>query len=567
MSTNAALKKIKPSDLPSPPQAAIEIMRACSRKDVNNKELSKIAGSDPQLTAEILRVVNSPFFGMANKIQSIPRAVTVLGQRALRNLVLCVSVRDSVRGDAIPGFDTTQYWEDALRRAVAARLLGQSIGLDADECFTAGLLQDFGMLVMIYLQPEWAGMWPELHQQDPVSRYSLEQDTFENSHDNVIEILAQAWALPEELGDALGGHHRCNELSLANEQAKLCKILYSSDWMAAVFSAVDKSLVLDHCRATLPELLGISSQQVEDVLAAMPEQVEEAATALGLHVEQQQDFEKIMREANVRLVEENTTYQELTWKLESALKERDRLAEELNKELELAREIQQSLQPKDPGSNFPLTGINISAKELSGDFYDFFSLEDGRIYFNIGDVSGKGVNAALMMAKTSSLFHCLGKRVHDPEILLSQINDEICETSIRGMFITMIAGLYNPENGDVSLVNAGNPPAILLNADNKMIGFEADAPPLGVVPGAAFPKKELNLQGGSLYMFSDGVTEGRIASGEMLGLRGFMKMILALKKLAPNKQLNTIVSQFQKSSEPLRDDITILLLKDNHGKS
>jgi serine phosphatase RsbU (regulator of sigma subunit) len=68
-------------------------------------------------------------------------------------------------------------------------------------------------------------------------------------------------------------------------------------------------------------------------------------------------------------------------------------------------------------------------------------------------------------------------------------------------------------------------------------------------------------------MFSDGVTEGRIASGEMLGLRGFMKMILALKKLAPNKQLNTIVSQFQKSSEPLRDDITILLLKDIHGKA
>lgn len=542
-------------------------MRACSRKNVNNNELSKIASSDPQLTAELLRVVNSPFFGMANKIQSIPRAITVLGQRALRNLVLCVSVRDSVRSDAIPGFDTTQYWEDALRRAVAARLLGGLLRLDADECFTAGLLQDFGMLVMIYLQPEWAGMWPELHQQDPVSRYSLEQDTFENSHDKVIEILAQAWALPEDLGIPLGGHHHCDEISMSDGQAKLCKILYSSDWMASVFSAVDKSLVLDHCRAVLPECLGISSQQIEDTLAAMPDQVEEAASALGLHVEQQQDFELIMRDANVRLVEENTTYQELTWKLENTLKERDRLAEELNQELELAREIQQSLQPKDLGPNFPLTGVNVSAKELSGDFYDFFSLADGRIYFNIGDVSGKGVYASLMMAKTISLFHCLGKQVHDPELLLAQINDEICETSIRGMFITMIAGLYNPKNGDLSLVNAGNPPAILLSADNKVTSFKADAPPLGVVPGAAFPKKELNLQGGSLYMFSDGVTEGRVASGEMLGLRGFMKMILALKKLPPNEQLNTMVSHFQESSEPLRDDITILLLKDNHGRT
>jgi serine phosphatase RsbU (regulator of sigma subunit) len=562
MATSTALEKIKPSDLPSPPQAAIEIMRACSRKDVSNLELSRIAGSDPQLTAELLRVVNSPFFGMANKIQSIPRAVTVLGQRALRNLVLCVSVRDSVRGDAIPGFDTTQYWEDALRRAVAARMLGQLLRLDVDECFTAGLLQDFGMLVMIYLQPEWAGMWSELHQQDPVSRYSLEQDTFGNSHDKVIKLLAQNWALPEELAIVLGGHHSCDDMALTGDQAKLCKILYSSDWMAAVFSASDKGLVLDHCRSVLPEYFELSTQQIEEILAVMPEQVEEAATALGLHVEQQQDFEQIMREANARLAEENTSYQELTWKLEKALKERDFLAEELNRELELAREIQQSLQPKDQGDHYPLTGINISAKELSGDFYDFFSLPDGRIYFNIGDVSGKGINASLLMAKTSSLFHCLGKQVHDPSSLMAQINDEICETTIRGMFITMIAGLYNPKTSDLCLVNAGNPPAIMLYANGKLDGFKAEAPPLGVLPGAEFPKKELNLKGGSLYMFSDGVTEGRVASGKMLGLRGFMEMIKELSRLAPKEQLETMVGHFHESSEPIRDDITILLLKD-----
>ena len=566
MNADAALKTIKPSDLPSPPQAAIEIMRACSAKEPKTQELSRIASSDPQLTAEILRVVNSPFFGMANKIQSIPRAVTVLGQRALRSLVLCISVRDSMQGHEIPGFDTTQYWEDALRRAVAARMLGQLVRLDPDECFTAGLLQDFGMLVMIYLQPEWAGMWSELHQQDPVSRYSLERDTFENTHDNVIKVLAEAWALPEELTLVLGSHHHCDDVVMQDEQSKLCKILYSSDWMAAVFSASDKNLVLDQCRVLPNDCLGISQEQVDEVLAAMPEQVAEAATALGLHVTQQQDFEQIMREANVRLVEENTTYQELTWSLEKALKERDRLAAEFNKELELAREIQQSLQPKDSGDDFPLTGINIAAKELSGDFYDFFSLPDGRIYFNIGDVSGKGVYAALLMAKTISLFHCLGKQIHDPGILLSQINDEICETSIRGMFITMIAGLYNPETGNVSLVNAGNPPALVLKADGKVGAFEADGPPIGVVPGTVFTKKELNLKGGSLYMFSDGVSEGHTANGEMLGIRGFMKMILKLNKLDPKDQLNKIIGFFQQSSEPIRDDITVLLLRDHRGK-
>ena len=84
---------------------------------------------------------------------------------------------------------------------------------------------------------------------------------------------------------------------------------------------------------------------------------------------------------------------------------------------------------------------------MSGDFYDFFELADGRIYFGLGDVSGKGMDAALLMSKTASLFRCLGKTIHEPNILLATINRELCETAIHGMFVTMVCGLLDPATG------------------------------------------------------------------------------------------------------------------------
>ena len=106
----------------------------------------------------------------------------------------------------------------------------------------------------------------------------------------------------------------------------------------------------------------------------------------------------------------------------------DRLVEQerMQKELELAREIQESLLP-DQRDDFPVLGMNIPARGVSGDFYDFFLRDDGLIYFNLADVSGKGMNAAILMAKTSSLLHHLAKDMDDVGEHLARVNDEICE--------------------------------------------------------------------------------------------------------------------------------------------
>ena len=566
MTTYKPISSIKPADLPAPPQAAIAIMRACGRIDMDNKKLARMASSDPVLTAELLRIANSAMFGFSGKVQSIARAISLLGLRALRNLALCLSVRGALKEGAIPGFDITLYWEDALRHAVCARMIGQQTGMDTDECFTAGLLQEFGMLVLFYLHPDKGCLWSKFYAQDPDARQKMVQKHFGVSHGQVTMMLAQNWSLPDDLTEALGDPSYPEDAN-DNTVSKLGLILICGDWLATVYNAEDKHLVLERSKDLLAKYFSLDAELVDECLQAVPEQVEEAADALGLHISQQNDFNKVICEANIQLTESNLSYQELTWQLEKTLQERDQLAAELDRELTLAREMQQTLLPSPEGQDYPVSGINVSARYLSGDFYDYFTLKDGRIYFNLGDVSGKGANAALMMAKVISLFHCLGKRLHNPGMLLATLNEEICQTAARGMFVTLVAGIYDPQTGILRLVNAGHPPLLLFDRNGgQPEKIDAQAPPLGVVPGTAFPEIKLTLGDRSLYIYSDGVTEGHIGEGRELGLHGLVRMIVELNDLPPQDRLAAIVDRFHNSSVPLRDDVTLLLLEDRHAR-
>lgn len=235
--------------------------------------------------------------------------------------------------------------------------------------------------------------------------------------------------------------------------------------------------------------------------------------------------------------------------------------ERLEKELELAREIQRNLLPATPARAFPIVGINIPAWEVSGDFYDFLELPDGRIYFNLADVSGKGMNAALLMAKTSSLLHCLAKSVHDVGELLAAVNDEVCETASHGMFVTIVSGFIDASRQTVTLANAGHQPPLLRDRQGNYQEFEALAPPLGIVQDAEFPSVEFPLGDGSLYLFSDGVTESLTEANEQLDVDGLMRLINSSASLSVDLRLQNIVAEVRRPETAQRDDITLMLIE------
>ncbi|MCB1743676.1 MAG: PP2C family protein-serine/threonine phosphatase, partial [Gammaproteobacteria bacterium] len=237
----------------------------------------------------------------------------------------------------------------------------------------------------------------------------------------------------------------------------------------------------------------------------------------------------------------------------------------LRRELKLAGEIQRSLLPGDVPDDYPIRGVNIPARGVSGDFFDVFDLADGRIAFNIGDVSGKGINAALLMSKVSSLYRCLGKAVDDPGMVMWMLNREICETSTRGMFVTLIGGVLDPLTGLVQLSNAGHLPALCRTADGRYQAYGAEAPPLGISaddgPPNAYPVVEIELMGGCLSLFTDGFTECRLANGSELGVPGYQRMLDAVMHEPLPRRVETMVDRLARMCDTFRDDVTLVMVE------
>ncbi len=234
--------------------------------------------------------------------------------------------------------------------------------------------------------------------------------------------------------------------------------------------------------------------------------------------------------------------------------------ERMRRELDLAREIQRGLLPTPPDAGFPVCGVNLPALEVSGDFYDFFMLPDGRIAWGLGDVSGKGMNAALLMTKTIALFRCLGKNEHDPARLLAVLNDEIAETARFGMFVTMIAGVFDPASGELVWANAGHQPPLWRGADGGYRELEAAGVALGVLSGMAYDAQRLNLADGRLFVFTDGATEGHDEHGAMLGLPGLQTLLERHAGLPPEALLAAVTAALARPGVRLHDDLTLLAI-------
>ncbi len=552
---------VRPTDLPAPPKDAIRIVQACSRPGVDSRDLARLVANDPVLTAELLRISNSAYFGLVSQVKSVSRAVTVLGNRALRNLVLCISMRDALRSDAIPGFNIDVYWEDALRRAVSARILAELARLDPEECFTAGLLQDFGLLVLLFLNPDKVEHWDRLSESTPEERRDIEVDLFHSTHDEVGLTLAHSWDLPMDLAYAMGYHHETPPEDTEYQTRQLCRVATCADWMASVYRCADKRSAIQAVRNLLAENFDASAEHSDYLLQQVAESVAEAATAMGLRIGEQATFDQVLREANLRLAEENLSYQELTWRLEQALGERDRYAEELNRELDLAREVQQSLLP-DAAVRLPgITGLNLSAKAVSGDFFDYYRVGEHKLAFCLADVSGKGMNAALLMAKTASLFRCLGKGIHDPGKLLAMINREIFETSVRGMFVTMLAGVVDQASGEVTLASAGHLPALHMGCAALIDEYPAKAPPLGISPDSLFPNETFDLQGGCLYLYTDGLLEARMDDGQRLERDGLIRVLKEYASVALSERPRAITDAVVGTDGVLEDDLTLMIIE------
>ena len=241
-----------------------------------------------------------------------------------------------------------------------------------------------------------------------------------------------------------------------------------------------------------------------------------------------------------------TQYNVLMNKLEQSEKQKNKWKNRVSNEIKLAMNVQKRLMPKRNIENYPIFGLNIPAREISGDFYDFY-LHDDEVYFTLSDVSGKGVNAGMVMAKAITLFKIFAKQKYKPNEILLEMNNDLNETNPAGTFITSIVGRYNLKSDLVEIANAGHLPALLkIGEDFKE--YPSSAMPLAVVKHKdenVYNLESFKLNGGRIYCFTDGFSECMNENKKEIGIDGIKKLIL--KHTSPSLQ-----TELESATEEIR---------------
>ncbi|MFA5685136.1 MAG: SpoIIE family protein phosphatase [Lysobacteraceae bacterium] len=228
----------------------------------------------------------------------------------------------------------------------------------------------------------------------------------------------------------------------------------------------------------------------------------------------------------------------------------------IQRELSMARRLQRSLLPRRRRGAYPVRALNLPAQEISGDFYDFFDLPDGRIAFTLGDVAGKGLDAAFLMVRCASLLRWAGKEGLPPGNWLARANDELREAIPPGMFVCAVAGYYDPARREATWASAGFPPLLRIATDGAVQRLPAEGPPLGILAGMHFPEQRCDLVDAALYLFSDGVTDVRDSSGHTLDIDGVEALLTEHAELPLEARLRHLFRELR--TLRVTDDITVL---------
>ncbi len=253
------------------------------------------------------------------------------------------------------------------------------------------------------------------------------------------------------------------------------------------------------------------------------------------------------------------------------LKTTTKAKERIQSELSIAHNIQMSLVPKS-FSPFPdcdeleLYACLHPAKEVGGDFYDFF-LRNGKLFFVIGDVSGKGVPASLVMAITRTLFRIVASTSDSPADIVTKLNNAIAENNDTNMFVTMYAGTLDLSNGKIVYCNAGHNPPLFIGSDGTTVYETSEANlPLGVLLNYEYSDQTMVLpKDGALLLYTDGLTEAENISKELFGEQRTAEVASAASQQSAkgiietiNKKLQSFVGDAQQS-----DDLTLLCFRLN----
>ncbi|TVR38917.1 MAG: HAMP domain-containing protein [Bacteroidia bacterium] len=252
------------------------------------------------------------------------------------------------------------------------------------------------------------------------------------------------------------------------------------------------------------------------------------------------------------------------------LKETTAAKEKIESELRIAREIQLSMIPNTfpPFPEMPqvdLYALLKSAKEVGGDLYDFFAIDEERFCFAIGDVSGKGVPASLFMAVTRTLLRSIADKAKSASNIANTLNSSLAINNESCMFVTFFMGIIYLKTGELQYVNAGHNPPVMIRINGQVNMFETSGTiPLGLYEDYKYVDKSVMLhKGDKLFIYTDGVNESENKNAKLFGDKNMLDVIIKYKTENPRVLIQSMAAAIEShvSGFPQSDDITMMVME------
>jgi HD-like signal output (HDOD) protein len=269
------------SQLPGLPQSAIKVLEI-SRNPANGPgELALAIEADPGLATQVLKFVNSSYFGFSREISSVKSAITMIGMRTIKNFVLWNAIYSLVPNPRCGPFDVKSLWQDCVRRGLFARLVGRKLKLpDAEDLFVAGLLQDMAIPVLAKVLPSDYGQLLERRGEDNRRLSQLERERFGWTHADAAARLAIEWNLPGEFAELLRQHSSIDTLAERPGPPDSALIVALSSMLPAAKDAAWHEAA--RFEKFLRQVIPTPNLQVEALLAEVDEAFAEFAPILKL---------------------------------------------------------------------------------------------------------------------------------------------------------------------------------------------------------------------------------------------------------------------------------------------
>jgi diguanylate cyclase (GGDEF)-like protein len=323
--------------LPSLPSIALRIINAVKTDEASLGQLSKIVSSDPALAARVLKISNSSFYALPQKIDNIQKALTILGTESLKNIALSFVIVKMMQSSDGNGFNFEIFWKRAVTAAVAADLISNATKQRSDDIFITALLQDIGIIILYLCMPEEYLKVLDEKRVSAISVVEAERNRFDYDHQAVGTQMLEKWGLPESIYLPIRYHH--NTKNIPENCETKARILWLADRMSSAYHGSRCADKINDINQALGEVYGFSEEEINGIIDAVADKSVEILSYFDIDAGDMKPYSQLLLEANQELGKLNVSYEQLILELKRSKEQAESLAIELKSANEKLREL------------------------------------------------------------------------------------------------------------------------------------------------------------------------------------------------------------------------------------